>query len=494
MESYKNIQSQEILKSIIFNTYLSFFQKFKDTNVAYTHTAFALETLLREDKYDAFTRTNNIRKVITSTFANPEDCKTIILDTFVDMILQNPPPKTHKEVNLYNTIVITNNSHGKTQVLQSLKEVLKNNNYDSFSRFHKDNQQFNYREILKNSVSSQDIAKIIASTFTSQTLEEIAKSTENSSNKISKQYENEISNFHINPYTVNQCKLDLLSSEQQSVRHHDYSLGDLYVSIDLGNEKENQEDSAIILTHPQNPNFKILVVADGMGGLMAGEKASSFITTQIMNWFEHLDPQYFVAQNIDSLTQRFNEEIQNISNNLYNTYRGNASSTFVGAIVSEENTVISHVGDSRAYIYTKGELHQLTKDDSVCYRLWQGGMIQQKDDIRFHKDSNKVLKGMGFTENVTPTTSILSNSDYDTLLLFSDGVTDCLSDDQIKAITSKTDIRELAKILVNTAKINHSHQNHLPLDTYNSNILGGKDNITAAVYDNHSKNSKDEGR
>ena len=262
----------------------------------------------------------------------------------------------------------------------------------------------------------------------------------------------------------------------------------------MGNKRENQEDSVIILNHPQNPEFKMLVVADGMGGLASGEKASYAITSQITNWFENLDPRYFMDQNIQYLEQCFEKEIQNISKEIYNTYKGHSQSTFVGAIVADKKTIVSHVGDSRAYIYSQGELRQLTDDDSLSYSLWKGGYIKQKDDIRFHKDSNVATKGMGSDEYVIPKTSIISNSKYDTLLLFSDGVTDCLSDTQIMAITSSTSPKDLAKTLVDAAKNNHSYQYHLDPNEYNTHIPGGKDNTTAAVYDKRSKNSREEGR
>lgn len=494
MEFNETTNNQQLLESLIVDTYLSFCQKLKDPEAARTHTIFAFKKILTADTIEAFTRTNNMRNIIKSIFPSPDICKYTMVNNFIDMILQNPLKEKTNEIKFSDAIIVTNNSYGKNHVASAIKEVLEKDNYEHFSRFYKHNKQYNYRNALKESVTSEDMADIIANTLTNRVLQKAYQETENVSNKINNQYESQINNFQIDPYTLNQCKLDLLSREQQNIPRHDYCLDNLYVSMDLGNKKENQEDSAIILTHPQNPDFKMLVVADGMGGLMAGEEASFFITSQITNWFEHLDPQYFAAKNTGILSQCFNEEIQNINNRLYDTYRGNSSSTFVGCIVSEKETIVSHVGDSRAYIFKQGKLQQLTKDDSLCYCQYQGGIIKQKDDIRFHKDSNVVTKAMGLKEDITPHTSTIHNSDYDTLLLFSDGVTDCISDNQIKAITTHTDIQSLAKTLVDTAKTNNSYQNHLPLDTYYSNIPGGKDNMTAAVYDNRPKNLKEEGR
>ena len=83
-----------------------------------------------------------------------------------------------------------------------------------------------------------------------------------------------------------------------------------------------------------------------------------------------------------------------------------------------------------------------------------------------------------------PHTCIIRNSDYDLLLLFSDGVTDCLSDDDIVAVCKKSNRSELAKKIVEKA-IRHDsivpeeYINYTELNTY---IPGGKDNTTAAIY------------
>ena len=342
------------------------------------------------------------------------------------------------------------------------------------------------------SLSPQDINYLLSSILIHTTLME--KQCERINQQISSQHPN-ITNFQVNPNTFNQCREDILNGQQLAFTRKDYSFdNNLYASIDWGNKRKNQEDSVIILKHPQNPDFKILVVADGMGGLDSGEKASSYITQSITNWFEGLNPQYFAEQNLEALKQCFENEISNISKHLYHTYGGKTSSTFVGAIVAEKETIISHVGDSRAYVYSQGELHQLTEDDSISYDLWKKGAIQQKDDIRFYKKSNVVTKGMGFNEDTIPTTSTISNTNYDTLLLFSDGITDCLSDKDIMAITSNTPTRFLAKTLVDAAKSKNSVQHHLNPDKYNTYILAGKDNTTAAIYDNDNKKEVEEGR
>lgn len=83
-----------------------------------------------------------------------------------------------------------------------------------------------------------------------------------------------------------------------------------------------------------------------------------------------------------------------------------------------------------------------------------------------------------------PHFEILNNNDYDMMLLFSDGVTDCLSDDDIAVVCKNSNRKEAAKQIVEKAIRHDSIEPEEFLDYTNLNIYipGGKDNTTAAVY------------
>ena len=106
--------------------------------------------------------------------------------------------------------------------------------------------------------------------------------------------------------------------------------------------------------------------------------------------------------------------------------------------------------------------------------------------MRFHYESNKVTQCLGMDETykkMVPNIYFIDNSDYDTLILVSDGVTDCLSDDQIMIITTKTSREEIAKALVKSALENDSYRNTKNQEKeFVRTIYAGKDNTTAAVY------------
>ncbi len=498
--------STENLKNIIYNSYLTFLEKFKNKpqtheqkdyrQRAYTQTVFATKKLLENNSYNGFTKTNNIRSTLKNTYPVPQDCIDTILDTFVDIMLKKDNLHANSQVRLYNAMTATKNSRGKDQVIKALNQVIKNGNYSYFSRYYNGNESKNYRKLLMEALTPTNISTMLASIFINSIIQEKQheKQYETISKKVGNNYP-QLHDFQLNPDTINQCREDILNKVQFNFERRDYSLGDdLFASIDLGKKKKNQEDSVIILKHPQNPKFKMMVVADGMGGLIAGEMASTFITTSMIDWFENLDPKFFDEKNTQALTQYFENQITTVNNKLYQTYKGQAGSTFVGAIVTDKNTIISNIGDSRAYIYADGKLQQLTEDDNLAFNLWKKGTIKNKDDIRFYKYSNKITKAMGTHTNTTPSTKTISNSDFDILLLCSDGVHECLSDNTIKVITRNTSPRHLAKVLmhyVNDPNVDKKfHGNSSGNYNFDPVLSAGKDNASIAVFDNN----KDKGR
>lgn len=495
---------QDTLKSAIYNQYLCGLKDFSnDSSQAYSGASYSLRHLIRERNFNGFTRRNNIRGSVMQTFGNsPENTINYIILAYLEDLSKNPNSiTTEDEANLYNAIIITQRNFqniNKNQAFNALKDVMLYGNYTKFSRKeHNSDSKINARGILINTLSPEKIIGIISdrvalSAINEKTLEANTKYS-SVQDKINSQYGQKISNFQINPSTVNLCREHILAGKQFSYSHADYHVGkDLQASTDVGLSRKKQEDSVVILTHPANPSLKMLVVADGMGGLENGELASSYVTKSISEWFENISSQYYDSTFIADLSSKLNERLNQINNELVQKFGTKAGSTFVGAIVTDKQTLVTNVGDSRAYVYTKdGNLSQISVDDNVSFNLWKAHIeVPDKDAIRFHKNSNMATQGLGGrNEEVQPHAVAIPNESYQTLMLFSDGITDCLSDDLIKAITKYTPRDELARTLVHNAKYQSSYRTDLDPNAFYQSIKGGKDNSTAAVFDKRNNDS-----
>lgn len=264
---------------------------------------------------------------------------------------------------------------------------------------------------------------------------------------------------------------------------------ELMASTDIGKKRGNQEDAVLLIRDKSNPEFKMMVVADGMGGHSSGEVASDVIVSKLKTWFETL-PRYKKAcfsSSVEGLKDDLIDEIElKIQPAVSAETWEQGGSTLVCALIGKNDTLIANVGDSRAYIARKGKLIQLSREDTAAQMHLEHGMVPTKEASRFDHDSNILIQSIGMDRRklIHPHTQLINNSDYDLLLLFTDGVTDCLSDDDIVTVCKTTSKKELASKIVEKA-IRHDSvipEEYSYTDGLNQYIPGGKDNATAAVY------------
>ena len=276
---------------------------------------------------------------------------------------------------------------------------------------------------------------------------------------------------------------------------------DMHGATSIGTKRSNQEDGVLLAVHPYNKDFKMLVVADGMGGEECGEYASDILINEFSKWFRELDSSYY--ENIEILRNEVQSQIEKIAKKV-NEFNRWAGTTYCSAIVGKDKTLMSNVGDSRAFIVKNGHLEDVSYEDSIVQEMYEDGGIFVKEAKRFHNYSAGITQSVG--EKIPPKihSLIMKNDDYDTIILTSDGVTDCLDDEDIIAICKKTDPKELAKVLVEKANTHDSVMSKelkdkiIPewmiedgiadeeMERYHTFIPAGKDNATAATY------SKDE--
>lgn len=244
--------------------------------------------------------------------------------------------------------------------------------------------------------------------------------------------------------------------------------------------RDNNEDSAIVIKHPINNNIKLLAVADGIGGNLKGEYASKFVIEKLSNWFNNENINIF--DSYYKLSKKIYSTIVSINNELYiHEYnKSKCGTTLTCAIVTEQETIIANIGDSRAYILNNNEIKQVTKDDSLVWKYFEEGILT-KDELRFHINSSLITKCIGHEFNVKPTISRLNNNSYTSLLLLTDGITDCLSDAKIKFIVSKNNGENIAKELINES-VYKKQNDKIPEGIEFKKVRNGKDNATVALY------------
>ncbi len=301
-----------------------------------------------------------------------------------------------------------------------------------------------------------------------------------------------IRNLEINYEAINVCQREIRLGNQVRNAHNEYALGNyLYAAQDVGKKRTNQEDSVLILEHEENPKFKIMAVADGMGGHDFGEVASSHALERLSNWFNSLSPDFYEYP--EQLQLLLNEELKTISKEIYHRLGSTkdtlvGGTTFTGAIVCKNNTIVSSVGDSRAYAVRGFNVRLITKDES---QVWRNAALnknsndltaEEVDQLRFSVGNNVISRCLGEKELDNIQSYLIDNKTYNILLLFTDGITDILSSRDIQLICATTTPEELAEVFVNYAMTHNVTEQLRGMDHEVEIVSAGKDNASAAAY------------
>ncbi|MGI5950099.1 Stp1/IreP family PP2C-type Ser/Thr phosphatase [Peptoniphilus sp.] len=209
-------------------------------------------------------------------------------------------------------------------------------------------------------------------------------------------------------------------------------------ATNVGNYRKNNEDNYYV-----DPSNNLFVLADGMGGHLAGETASAMATEIIAENFKKLTKK----PNIQDIMDMTNESIKNANLEIFtkssndDEYRGMGTTVVMGYIL--DNTfVYSSVGDSRIYLIND-EISQLTNDDSFVNYLMEIGEITE-EEAKVHPKKNVLTKALGTSGDVEVIINNLKLKDKDILLLCSDGLTNMVSDKEIYDIV-KNNSPEIAR-------------------------------------------------
>jgi len=182
----------------------------------------------------------------------------------------------------------------------------------------------------------------------------------------------------------------------------------------IGRKRSLNEDFHRTLVLPSRMgNLTLLAVADGMGGTEAGEWASKLaiegLTEALRSYASLIDlgrpvvPLERVMEKAFQLAQRRIRE-----QSLSNPARKGMGTTLTAILISEWNSrgVIGHIGDSRAYRYSRGKWVQITQDHSwVAQQVRQG--VLSEAEAEAHPWKHMLTQALGLEDirlDITPFT------------------------------------------------------------------------------------------
>ncbi len=189
------------------------------------------------------------------------------------------------------------------------------------------------------------------------------------------------------------------------------------------------EDRAAIRSDLSGVTISLL--ADGMGGHQAGEVASQTaidVLTRELSGIHAELPELELQAIIAHAFEQANAEIYRQA--VSNSQMSGMGTTIVAAISDAIRLTIAHIGDSRAYLYRKGKLQQLTEDHSLVNELLKSGQITEQE-ASSHPRRNVLTRALGTDSVVTADIKHLEWAPGDLLLLCSDGLTNLVKEQVI---------------------------------------------------------------
>lgn len=229
------------------------------------------------------------------------------------------------------------------------------------------------------------------------------------------------------------------------------------VSI-TGNFRENNEDRCLA-----DPAGRYFLVADGMGGQCAGEKASAMAIELIPRRLEQLidfsqDGGSSVVRGIDDAVSLANGEIMAMSE-LDPDYH-NMGTTIAMLVRAGDRFYVAGIGDSRVYLLRDRKLQKLTQDHSLTQALFDAGTITAEEAAR-HRYRNVLYRYLGTKEGGSGAKAQpLDVQRGDRLILCSDGATDGLTDPELADLLARdSDPQRAAQAVVDGALAAGSRDN-----------------------------------
>lgn len=218
--------------------------------------------------------------------------------------------------------------------------------------------------------------------------------------------------------------------------------------------RTNNEDALFPTTSGSSSAPVFFIVADGMGGHIAGEVASRIAVETAADVVGGPGRKVTGANHALLLEVADNPELA-----------GMGTTMTLLEVGADDVARLAHVGDSRAYLLREGSLRQLTVDHTVAAEYVAAGRLSPEEAAN-HPQRNMITRALGLTQDLLVDELEEPMETGDRFLICSDGVNAMLNDHEIAGQLAAETAEEAAWGLIEAA-----------------NTAGGNDNITVVVVD-----------
>jgi protein phosphatase len=248
---------------------------------------------------------------------------------------------------------------------------------------------------------------------------------------------------------------------------------------DVGLLRDRNEDSFLVF-----PRYRFAAVADGMGGHLSGDIASSLAVATLREFYTNtVGPDRTWPFPYDNeLTEEENCVVVGVrlaNQSVFRRARRSQNESGMGTTIvvvmftrDSKQVIVGHVGDSRCYRVRDGQITQLTSDHSLVSEVTEIAPWLSEEEVS-QLPSNVITRALGMSPDVVVDLLTTETRVGDTYLLCSDGLNGMLTDDEILAAFDHDELDRVCGELVDRA-----------------NEAGGNDNTTVVVIRIESEDAK----
>ncbi len=210
----------------------------------------------------------------------------------------------------------------------------------------------------------------------------------------------------------------------------------------VGLVRKHNEDSFL-----DRPDIGLWAVADGMGGMTAGEVASQAIVAALGGIAGPLDA--------IALTAEIRDRVASVNRNLLELAEARGPGTVIGSTLAGLVVRCGHfacfwAGDSRVYRLRAGELDQLTRDHSLVQDMVDAGLLRPEDAER-HPHANVVQRAVGVDDDLVLDWVHARIVPGDVFLICTDGLTRMVGPEELEQVLATGGIAQTAPALIDLA-------------------------------------------
>ena len=227
---------------------------------------------------------------------------------------------------------------------------------------------------------------------------------------------------------------------------------------DTGRVRSHNEDSVTIVKNATGEH--LMIVADGMGGHAAGDFASRYAISVVIDFIRKSTVVNPISLLRRALVYASNELFKEADKDKDKMGMG---TTMVVAVVVDKKLYVANIGDSRLYLIND-DIKQITMDHSLVEELIRSGQLERNKG-RNHPEKNIITRAMGSRDEAMPDFFEINIAEGDKILLCSDGLSNMVEDDEIRDIIQDySSLDDAVSSLISRA-----------------NYYGGNDNISVII-------------